>query len=266
MDIHQITDVMKKVAAQEILPRFKRLKNTDIQTKSSPTDMVTIADIETEKSLSSHLKEIFPAAIIGGEESIADNPELENKILNADIGFLIDPIDGTNNFIKGNERFAMMLVALEKGKTIASWIYLPLFDKMAVAEKGKGCYIEGQKITMSSDIIPTSDLRGACHTKRMQPDLQNTVNANLSKIKENCPAYCAGYDYICLLEGKIDFSVYGNTLPWDHLPGAFMVNQAGGTAQQLDGQDYSALRQGNGILSTSNNAMWQKIQKNIIHS
>lgn len=261
MDINQIADFIRTTAEKEILPRFKRLNAEDISQKSSATDLVTIADLKAEERLSKYLSELYPEALIGGEESIAENPALKNEILNADLGFLIDPIDGTNNFIKGNHRFAVMLVALQKGETVASWIYLPLENKMAMAEKASGCFIDNVKVIYPASPSNISNMIGASHTKRMKGNLGRITDQNLSKIKENRPAYCAGYDYISLLEGRKHFSSYGNTLPWDHLPGTFMIKESGGTVKQLNGEEYTALNEGNGILSAENTDIWQEIHK-----
>jgi len=109
-----ISEIVTRIARQEILPRFKNLKDEDIRAKS-PGDLVTVADIETEKALSEELNRLFPNAIVGGEETIAHKPDLLQTVISAEQAFLIDPVDGTNNFIKGDHRFALMLTELRKG-------------------------------------------------------------------------------------------------------------------------------------------------------
>ena len=263
MDILQVAKFIKDTAETEILPRFNKLTSKDIRQKTSKQDLVTIADLEAEKRLSNYLKDLYPNSLIGGEESIAEYPELKNEVLKSDLGFLIDPIDGTNNFIKGNHRFAVMLVALQKGVSVASWIYIPFENKMIIAEKGSGCFINSKRISYPVPPAKISDMIGASHTKRMRKGLGEIIDKNLSKIKENRPAYCAGYDYVALLEGYKHFSSYGNILPWDHLPGTLMVQEAGGISKQLDGTDYDAHNEKGGILSAFNEGAWQKIHQSL---
>lgn len=121
-------------------------------------------------------------------------------MLSADCGLLIDPIDGTNNFIKGDEKFAVMAVALQRGEAVARWIFLPSYNKLAVAEKGGGSYINDKRIEVPSAPQKMKNLIGAAHINRMPEPLRLNTRKNLQQIKENRPAYCAGYDYVAITE------------------------------------------------------------------
>ncbi len=261
MSIEAIGELIKHIAQQEILPRFKNLQAEDIIEKSLG-ELVSIADTETEKALSCALKERFPSAIIGGEESIAKAPSLLNDIISADRAFLIDPVDGTNNFIKGDDRFALMMTELRQSEVVAAWIYLPVGDKLAMAEKGAGVQINGKNIVMPTHFTPYENMISAAHINRFPEKLRAIARNGLKDFKENNPAFCAGYDYISLLEGEKNFSLYYRTLPWDHLPGAFMVAQAGGYARTLvKGQKYTIHDQVNGLLSVASEEQWHHIRE-----
>ncbi|MDG1708401.1 MAG: inositol monophosphatase family protein, partial [Emcibacteraceae bacterium] len=198
MKIEEINTLIKQVAEEEILSRFRNLKETEVHFKE-PGEFVTAADIAAEKALSSGLKELYPNSIVTGEEDIAENPIKIYELLNADLGFLIDPIDGTNNFIKGNERFAVMIVALRKGVAVASFIYLPAKSMMCHAINGGGAFINGEKVTLKSPVLSLEKMIGAAHINRMPNDVRTIAKEGLSYIKENKPSYCAGYDYVSLL-------------------------------------------------------------------
>jgi len=261
MMIDRISDLITDIAKTEILPRFKKLRPEDIKLKA-PGDRVSIADTETEKLLIRELSGFFPAAVIGGEESIATNPNLSGKITTADHAFLIDPIDGTNNFIKGDPRFAVMLTELRRGEVVAAWIYLPVDDKMVVAEKGAGAYLNGRQLTISTKVKEPDKLIGAAHINRFPADLKKIAHENMRRIAKNCPAFCAGYDYISLMEGTKDFSVYYRTLPWDHLPGGFIYAEAGGYIRTLFHKSaYGINDRDKGLLSAKSEADWLKIRE-----
>lgn len=262
MKVEAVCRLMKKVSDEEILTRFRNLKETEVHYKE-PGEFVTAADIASEKALSSGLLELYPNALITGEEDIADNPSRLDELLQADCGFLIDPIDGTNNFIKGNERFAVMIVKLKLGKVMASWIYLPASDIITYALKGQGAYLNNKKITLKNRKTDLGDLIGAAHINRMPKEVRARANKKLKVIKENRPGFCAGYDYVSLLRGKKDFSVYYRTLIWDHLPGSMIYQEAGGYVLGLDELPYTPKNEGTGLLCASSKEMWHKINNTL---
>ena len=261
MSIDRISEMIIRVAQQEILPRFKNLSRKDVMAKS-PGDMVSIADIAAEKALSLELNKLFPMALVAGEESIADEPELLKAAISAEQAFLIDPVDGTNNFIKGDDKFALMLTELRQGEVVAGWIYLPVSDKIAVAEKAGGAFLDGKKITIHRPEFNPGAMTAAAHINRFPEDLKTTARENLKIFKQNRPAFCAGYDYISLVEGEKDFSVYYRTLPWDHLPGSLIFSEAGGYVRTLfDQKPYVVQDQDKGLLSATDKEQWQEIRE-----
>jgi len=258
MDI--IADIIRQVAAQEIMPRFKNLTEGDISAKS-PGDMVTVADLAAEKALTKEVLRLYPEAMVCGEESIAQNPALLEAAIVADRAFLIDPIDGTNNFITGDTRFAVMLVELHKGEAVAARIYLPALEKMAMAEKGAGAHLNDVAFKISSPQTDHNKMIAAAHINRFPKDVRAAAVNNLNVFKENKPAFCAGYDYISLIEGAKDFSLYYRTLPWDHLPGSLIFSEAGGYVRTLIGEkEYGIHDRKKGLLSAANKAQWQNIR------
>ena len=260
MEIDKISQAIKNVAEQEILPRFRNLKEHEVILKA-PGDFVTEADLAAEKLLIEKLSELYPTSIISGEEQLVGSPEKLDELVTAPLGFLIDPIDGTNNFIKGDERFAVMVVALQNGIAVASWIYIPFINKMAVAQKGSGAYLNGQKITLHSLPEKLDQIVGAAHINRMQDDLRAKVRVNLKTFIENIPAFCAGFDYVSLAQSKKHFSAYNRTLLWDHLPGTLLYEEAGGYVRGLDGKKYTSKNDGNGLLCAPNEDLWHKIKE-----
>jgi len=262
MKINEISDLIRTVASAEINPRFRNLREDEVVYKE-PDEFVTAADLAVEFALIDGLRKLYPQAVVTGEEDVSKNPMRLVELLDADSGFLMDPIDGTNNFIKGNERFAVMVAALVHGKVIASWIYLPVHDIMAVAEKGAGAFFNGERMRVEPAPINLSDLIGAAHTNRMPEKDRIVVRENLKLIKINKPSFCAGYDYVALTKSETHFSSYHRTLLWDHLPGTFLYSKAGGYVRGLDGKPYTSRSDGNGLLSAPDKDTWQLLRKAI---
>ena len=96
-----LAEILKSAAQAEILPRFRNLSATDIRFKTSIHDVVTDADLAAEAMIEAELLKLFPHAVIIGEEAASKDPSLLDRISDAELAFLIDPVDGTRNFASG---------------------------------------------------------------------------------------------------------------------------------------------------------------------
>ena len=91
----QIINIVRRAARAEIMPRFRRLSDGDIRTKSSATDLVTDADTRAEAMITRALQIAFPSALVIGEEAVAAKPAALEGLAEAQLAFVIDPVDGT---------------------------------------------------------------------------------------------------------------------------------------------------------------------------
>lgn len=260
MTVDIVRRMVIAVAKEKILPRFNNLRQEDITAKS-PGDMVSIADIEAEAAMAEGLRQLFPEAVVAGEESIADRPDLLSAVMTAARAFLIDPVDGTNNFIRGDDRFALMVTELCRGEAVAAWIYLPASDSIAVAEKGAGAFFDGKKTSLSGLKFDPATMIAAAHINRFPKNLRTIARKNLKKFRENRPAFCAGYDYMALTRQEKHFSLYYRTLPWDHLPGSLIYAEAGGYVRTLSCEKYTIHHQDRGLLSAPDRDQWHRIRE-----
>src|ERR1700731_1048544 len=129
MDLDRIAGIIRETAAVEILPRFRMLAAEDIREKK-PGDPVTIADLEPERRLIRELQAALPGSVALGEESVAADPARLDLLSGAAPVWVIDPIDGTNNFAKGDPRFAVIVAHVVRGVTEAGWLYDPIHGVM----------------------------------------------------------------------------------------------------------------------------------------
>lgn len=116
MDTEGILGLMQETAAEVITPRFRQLADADIDEKT-PGDFVTVADREAEAYLGRLLAAAFPDALIVGEEAAFHDKSLLRQLPNADHAFVIDPIDGTGNFVRGSDEHGVILAETRAGVT-----------------------------------------------------------------------------------------------------------------------------------------------------
>src|SRR5690606_25663658 len=147
-------------------------------------DFVTAADHEAEALLTKGLKGMTPYAAVVGEEGASADPALLHDLASLPRLWILDPVDGTQNFIRGSDRFCIMVAYLDHGGVRASGIYLPARDKMAMAEMGSGAEINGNRIHAPAPPPTLDKMIGAAHVKRLPEPLRSTVKHNLKRFGE----------------------------------------------------------------------------------
>src|SRR5579862_1684656 len=98
-DLHQVGAALAVAARTEIMPRFGKLRANEIRQKSSAIDVVTDADEAAERAICEALGAAFPGAPVVGEEGSYRDPTLLQQLSTAELAFIVDPIDGTKNFV-----------------------------------------------------------------------------------------------------------------------------------------------------------------------
>ncbi len=250
MDIDGIAEFLKITADEVINPRFRQLSDGDIEEKR-PGDLVTIADREAEDHLAAQLRTAYPDATIVGEETVFLGTSATSMIAEAEHAFVIDPIDGTRNFVHGNPEHGVMLAEVRKGVTTRGWIWQPHFDRMYTVEKGAGdVLINGKPAERSAKHKPPLGASGSRYVGfdgggKLQPTIHSSG--------------AACFDYPNTMAGDIDFMYFSNAHPWDHLAGALMLAETGGTARMLSGEDYSASTSGKGLLIARTIEIWELV-------
>ena len=167
-DPARVAEAMRKTAAAEILPRFGRLAPSDIAEKR-PGETVTVADTAAEAMLTRLLRELAPATVVG-EEGIEAEPSLLARLAGPDPLWIVDPVDGTDNFAKGDKRFGMIVAFARGGETLAGWILDPLEDRVVWAAKGEGAWMNGERLAATLP-APVSELTGTTG-RRMREKLE----------------------------------------------------------------------------------------------
>jgi len=237
-DSKQVIEIMEAAAAAEILPRFRHLGGDDIREKG-PNDPVTVADLGSERYLSEHLTELVPGSLAVGEEEADEDPEVIKRIGGDAPVWILDPLDGTGNFSRGQTPFVVIVAYVEGGETKASWIHDPVAGDTVSAVKGQGAWLndksKGQRLIVPGP-PPLQDMTGSLSrpaARRLKNPGDKEDHASRSRatqrVRQIRRVNCVGRDYMDLALGNLHFSRYAFRLkPWDHAAGVLIHTEAGG--------------------------------------
>ena len=213
-----ITSLIEVAARVFIMPRWQEIQASEITAKGD-NDLVTVADTETESFLSGILQDMWPDARIIGEEAAAADPDIVADRLADEHVFVLDPLDGTKSFVRGNDNFAVMLSELRYGEVVRSWIHLPVSRETFTYESGCGVRRNGVRITCPTPMEAETPLG----TKR-----GFVKRTNVGGVDVTHPCGSVGVAYTKILTRNLDFFIHPTMHAWDHLAGAAMIARFGG--------------------------------------
>ena len=235
IDIPQVAALLREAAQSEILPRFNCLKDSEIFEKTGPNDLVTAADLASEALLSERLLEMLPGSVVVGEEGAAKDPDILNHLSGEDAVWIIDPVDGTLNFTKGNREFAVIVALVRKGIVRAGWIHHVLDDNGVSAEEGGGAWDSDGKRLHVAEAAPFGEMAAALYVgARRTPELYERIKALKSRRGPRSHMSCAGAEYLALARGTTHYAIFTRLMPWDHAAGYLIHAEAGGYAAMMD--------------------------------
>ncbi len=264
-DPDKISRILIESADQFIVPRFNQLTEGQVSTKTGPNDLVTQADLDVEEHLKKILPGLFPGSVVVGEEGVSQGAVSLDALQTDAAVWVVDPVDGTHNFVHGRPEFAVMLAFVNKGRTQAGWIYDVLKKEMTVGQRGGGVFTNGQKRKVSAQVeIP--NINGYLAPWLFRKEYRDQVKEAM-KIFRCGWLRSASHEYLNLLKGKAEFSVSSRLKPWDHLAGAMMVEEAGGYVATWKGVDYEPSYVpgiDDGLIVANDRKVWGLIHANII--
>ena len=231
----EIAALMARVAQTAILPRYQHLTAGQIANKAVD-DVVTVADTDAEALLSEALARLMPEAAIVGEEAASADPAVLDR-LGDSLCWIIDPIDGTNNFAAGRPPFGILIALAEHGAMVAGWIYDVLSGRLCSAHRGAGAWVDGERVTARStgQEPPVAAISLVFADPDRRAVLKERVAPHYTLV--DIPR-CAAEQYPRIVLGINDVSIFERTLAWDHAAGVLFVNEAGGRAARPDGSAY----------------------------
>ncbi len=263
-ELAEVVQLVRAVARAEIMPRFRNLAPADIQVKSGPLDLVTVADEAAEARLTTGLQRLFPGCVVVGEEAASRNPALLEAIGDAELCFILDPIDGTANFCAGLPLFGTMVAAVRRGAVVGAIIHDPVGDDTATALLGQGAWLEtagGARTRLRvAGPAAAAAMSGSVSWRYMPEPRRSEVCARLPRVAGAWDYRCAAHQYRMLAAGHCHFVVFNRLLPWDHAPGWLLHREAGGYSAKLDGAPYSPAQSDGGLICAPDQASWADLR------
>ncbi|ARF58252.1 inositol monophosphatase family protein [Streptomyces gilvosporeus] len=229
---------VRQAAADEIMPRFRQLAAEDIVEKNGPHDLVTVADRRAEEHLTAALTDLLPGSRVVGEEAVHADPGVLDALHGDAPVWIVDPVDGTRQFVHGDPGFATLVALAHHGEVLASWTYAPALGLMATARRGAGAQLNGVPLRAGSpDAGAVLDV--ATSHFDFTTDEQKRVLAALDT-GGIAPRPCgsAGLEYLHIATGDLDATAFSWENAWDHAAGLLLVHEAGGASGTVAGQPF----------------------------
>jgi fructose-1,6-bisphosphatase/inositol monophosphatase family enzyme len=234
---------MRLTAEAEILPRFNAVLAAAIRTKSAPDDLVTDADLGAERMLGEKLPLRLPGIVMVGEEAVANDKTILERIGTAALVAVVDPVDGTWNFAHGVPLFGSILAIISDGRTVAGLIHYPVTGDFVVARPGTGAWHvapDGVRTRLHvAAPSPIEDMHGFVPLHMYPPAMQAELAPRVLRFSRTTTWRCSAFEYRMLATGAMSFCVNAGLSPWDHAAGVLIHAEAGGHAALLTGEPYA---------------------------
>ena len=214
-----------KESGKILMKYFNKNVKSEKKADNSP---VTIADKESERKIVSIIKKYFP-----GHNFLCE--EFEYEKTNSPYKWIIDPLDGTRNFVRGNSIFGSFIALEKDGKIIAGAVNIPAMNIFAYASLGNGAFINGKKAKVSG----VSELKGAYLSFGDIKNFLKDYNNRFTKLVDSCDfnrGYGDALHYLLLAQGSLDIAMEF-VKPWDIAALKIIIEEAGGKVTNLQGND-----------------------------
>jgi myo-inositol-1(or 4)-monophosphatase len=218
-------------------------------------DILSEADLASEKSIISTIKSYFPDHNVISEEAGEENN-------NSDHRWIIDPIDGTINFAKHSDEYAISLAYSYRDVVLVGLVYQPALNNLFIAEKGKGAFLNNKPLSVSSEkevinCLAATDNTG---TKEMQIKTFQILTRISTEVRHVRIFGSIALHLAKVAAGQLDFYFKPKLHYWDSAAGALLIEEAGGKVTDLAGNKFTENSEKTGILA-SNGAVHEKALK-----
>ena len=229
-------------AGRSLKREHREVENLQVSLKG-PANFVSLADKRAEEMLYEDLTKARPGyGFIGEEGGTREGQDKSHT-------WIVDPLDGTTNFLHGIPQFAVSIGLQREGTMIAGLIYNPANDDLYIAERGKGAFLNDQRLRVAGrrKLNECVIACGLPHIGRGDHDLSRREMTEIQNRVAGLRRFgAASLDMAFVAAGRLDGYWERNLQPWDMAAGQIMVREAGGTVSGIEGND-DALKSGNVI-------------------
>ncbi len=215
-------------AARALVRDFGEVEQLQVSRKG-PADFVSAADRKAEETLFNELSTARPDFGFLMEERGGVNENAENR-------WIIDPLDGTTNFLHGLPHWAISIALEKKGEIVAGIVYDPIKDEMFRAERGGGAFMRNRRLRISGRTNAEECVIACADTRR--PEWRDIFLNDLGRVTEKFPVFrrygSAALDLAYVAAGRFDGFWERHLHPWDVAAGMLIVKEAGGYCTTFD--------------------------------
>ncbi len=233
-----VEGAIRRTVAEEVMPRWRQLSDDDVVQKSGPHDLVTVADQRAEDRLSRTLTALLPGSVVVGEEAVHAKPAVYEALHGEAPVWIVDPIDGTRQFVRGHEGFCTLVALARYGEILASWTYVPVPGEMAVARHRGGALLNGEALVAGrpedGKVLEVATSHPDFTTEAQKHALLGLRTEGVSPR----PCGSAGVEYLSVARGTLDAVAFSWEAAWDHAAGLLLVSEAGGANSTLGGEPF----------------------------
>ena len=229
-----IINVMAKAAfraARPLVRDFGEVEQLQVSHKG-PSDFVSTADLKVERSLFEQLSHSHPEiGFLMEEQGARGNPDAPKR-------WIIDPLDGTLNFLHGLPHFAISIALEEQGELTAAIVYDPIRDELFWAARGEGAFVNHRRIRVSSRVKMAEALLATgipWASRKDHAAFSDELLAIMPKVAGIRRWGVASLDLAYVAAGRYDGFWETQLKPWDIAAGILIVREAGGLVSELDG-------------------------------
>lgn len=229
MDINKLKSIVITAGREELLPRFTKVKR-GIKADGS---FLTEADLAVQDRIAAELKANWPEVLFLGEEMPAD--EQQALLRSGKPLWVLDPLDGTSNYVSGIPYFSVSLALIEQGELKLGLVYDPMRDECFSAEQGKGAYLNNDWLKTIDTGLTLKQSTGLIDFKRLPPELAIRLVTEVPYASQRSFGSVA-LDWCWIAVGRSHVYLHGKQNLWDYVAGLLILTETGGQSCTLDGE------------------------------
>ncbi|HJV07375.1 MAG TPA: inositol monophosphatase family protein [Chromobacteriaceae bacterium] len=230
--VEQVIQTVRHVARTEVMPRFLRVGKN----RKDDGTLFTEADLACQQALIDALPEILPHPVLGEEMS----QELQETLWqqHQDGLWVVDPIDGTTNFVNGLPFFAISVALMVNGISELGVIYNPVANEMFYARRGHGAFMNGIPLPLKSISNSMGDAVASVEVKYLRSGKLAARINSVAPCGSQRNMGSSTLDWCFLAAGRYDLYLHGGQRLWDYAAGAVILEEAGGQIASLNTDAY----------------------------
>lgn len=232
--LHRLQKVVRHIAQTEIMPRFL---NTSSHRKEDGS-MLSEADIAAQTAFAAALPLLIDCPMLGEEMSRQEQSALWEQYSGEKGLWIVDPIDGTNNFVNGLPHFAVSVAFVRNGRAELGVIYNPVSGECFYAERGQGAFLNGTRLPLRLVDKKLNEAIAGVEIKYLRSGKLSSRMSTLAPFGTIRSMGSSTLDWCYLACGRYDVYVHGGQKLWDYAAGALIFEEAGGRLTTLEGDGF----------------------------